>query len=86
MGHYKRIQVFEEVYHNNSNIEERMYYVDVKDKKEAAIKQSIQYQIPSEFTDIVSTEKELVGGQFEVQEQGPLRIVLEGLPAEEYKE
>jgi hypothetical protein len=85
MGHFKRIRLLEETYHSNGSLEDRMYYVKTVDKKEAAIKESVQHQILSEFTAFICVEKELVDGKFEeIKDKGQLRVELENPKPQEY--
>ena len=47
MGHFKRIQILEDSYHNNNSIEDMMYYVKKVDKKADIISESVKHQILS---------------------------------------
>lgn len=65
MGHLQVIKNLEEAANLGTSIEDRMFYVKVKDYKQEAITESVKHQVLSEFTAFLCVQKKLIDGKYE---------------------
>ena len=65
MGHLQVIKNLEEAANLGTSIEDRMFYVKVKDYKQEAIAESVKHQVLSEFTAFLCVQKKLIDGKYE---------------------
>lgn len=65
MGHLKVVKALEEASEDGINLDDRMMHGQIRDYKQAAIKESVKHQVLSSYTAFLCVGKHLIDGQFQ---------------------